>query len=160
MHVSVVTQAYSFIFGSHRRILWEITLGKWEEMARKLSMDGATTPRAYVSRIKAFTEVAGIYPITPSFNGRLCWPVVSPGCKEYLLVQQSRLSRCPRLAQLVLFTVLLGSGALTTTYTASQALLMLPNMYKIAGEQLPGASRQHVPLQLHALIWSGARKTN
>ena len=33
----------------------------------------------------------------------------------------------------------LGSGALTTTYTASQGLLlMLPNMYKIAGEQLPG----------------------
>ena len=71
----------------------------------KQSMDG-NTAAAHVAY--AYTEVAGIYPITPS----------SPMAGT---VHGS-----------------LAAGALTTTFTASQGLLlMIPNMYKIAGEQLP-----------------------
>ena len=45
----------------------------------------------------------------------------------------------------------LATGALTTTFTASQGLLlMIPNMYKIAGELNPTVFHNHCPAQLHA----------
>ena len=59
--------------------------------------------------------------------------------RKIFLVTKLKLLKC-NLKQVLqeLFTVLLAAGALTTTFTASQGLLlMIPNMYKIAGEQLP-----------------------
>ena len=88
----------------------------------------------------AFTEVAAIYPITPS-------SVMAEATDEW-----STQGRKNIFGQTVQVTELqseagaagtvhgsLAAGALTTTYTASQGLLlMIPNLYKIAGEQLPG----------------------
>ena len=104
---------------------------------KKLSMDG-NTAAAHVSY--AFTEVAGIYPITPS----------SPMAE--VTDQWSAEGRRNIFGQTVKVVEMqseggasgtvhgsLAAGALTTTYTASQGLLlMIPNMYKIAGELLPG----------------------
>ena len=104
---------------------------------KKISMDG-NNAAAHVSY--AFTEVAGIYPITPS----------SP-MAEYVdkWSAEGRLNLFGQTVKVVEMqseggasgTVhgSLAAGALTTTYTASQGLLlMIPNMYKIAGELLPG----------------------
>jgi pyruvate-ferredoxin/flavodoxin oxidoreductase len=109
-------------------------------MARELkkqTMDG-NTAAAYSSY--AFTEVAGIFPITPS----------SP-MADYTdqWAQQGKKNIFGQTVSVVEMeseggaagTVhgSLASGALTTTYTASQGLLlMIPNMYKISGELLPG----------------------
>lgn len=106
-------------------------------MARKkLSMDG-NQAAAHVSY--AFTEVAGIYPITPSS------PMAdyvdqwsAQGLKNIFgsTVKVSEMESEAGAAGTVHGS--LGAGALTTTYTASQGLLlMIPNMYKIAGELLP-----------------------
>ena len=106
-------------------------------MARtKMSMDG-NTAAAHVAY--AFTEVAGIYPITPS----------SP-MADYV-DQWSAEGRKNIFGNTVTVTEMqseagaagtvhgsLAAGAITTTFTASQGLLlMIPNMYKIAAEQLP-----------------------
>ena len=102
-----------------------------------LTMDG-NEAAAYTSY--AFTEVAGIYPITPSspmadFIDK--WSVQGRenifGSKVDVIEMQSEAGA----AGVVHGS--LATGALTTTYTASQGLLlMIPNMYKIAGELLPG----------------------
>ena len=102
-----------------------------------MTMDG-NTAAAYTSY--AFTEVAGIYPITPS----------SP-MADYTdqWAQQGRKNIFGQTVNVVEMqseggasAVVHGSlaaGVLTTTYTASQGLLlMIPNMYKISGELLPG----------------------
>ncbi|MBO4652898.1 MAG: pyruvate:ferredoxin (flavodoxin) oxidoreductase, partial [Lachnospiraceae bacterium] len=106
-------------------------------MARmKQSMDG-NTAAAHVAY--AFTEVAGIYPITPS----------SPMADS--IDQWSAEGRKNIFGNTVKVTEMqseagaagtvhgsLAAGAITTTFTASQGLLlMIPNMYKIAAEQLP-----------------------
>ncbi|HPW00659.1 MAG TPA: 2-oxoacid:acceptor oxidoreductase family protein, partial [Oscillospiraceae bacterium] len=106
-------------------------------MARlKKTMDG-NTAAAHVSY--AFTDVAAIYPITPSSimaelvdkwsaNGR----TNLFGNRVKVIEMQSEAGAAGTVHGS------LAAGALTTTFTASQGLLlMIPNMYKIAGEQLP-----------------------
>ncbi len=103
---------------------------------KKKTMDG-NNAAAYVSY--AFTEVAGIYPITPSS------PMAdyvdqwsAQGTKNIFgtTVKVEEMQSEAGAAGTVHGS--LNAGALTTTYTASQGLLlMIPNMYKIAGELLP-----------------------
>ena len=106
-------------------------------MARqKKTMDG-NTAAAYVSY--AFTDVAAIYPITPSSNmAEVTDEWAAKGKKNIF-------GRTVKIAEMQSEGGAAGAvhgsltaGALTTTYTASQGLLlMIPNMYKIAGELLP-----------------------
>ena len=106
-------------------------------MARaKQSMDG-NTAAAHVAY--AFTEVAGIYPITPSS------PMADVVDQWSAAGQKNIFGNTVKVVEMqseagAAGTVhgSLAAGALTTTFTASQGLLlMIPNMYKIAGEQLP-----------------------
>jgi len=106
-------------------------------MARKFkSMDG-NNAAAYVSY--AFTEVAGIFPITPSSPmADLVDQWSAAGQKNIFgtTVKVCEMQSEAGAAGTVHGS--LGAGAMTTTYTASQGLLlMIPNMYKIAGELLP-----------------------
>ncbi|PKM63289.1 MAG: pyruvate:ferredoxin (flavodoxin) oxidoreductase [Firmicutes bacterium HGW-Firmicutes-21] len=104
---------------------------------KKISMDG-NTAAAHVSY--AFTEVAGIYPITPSSNMAEVTDKWSADGRKNIFGQEVRVVEMQSEAGAA-GTVhgSLAAGALTTTYTASQGLLlMIPNMYKIAGELLPG----------------------
>jgi len=121
-------------------------------MSKKIEIMDGNTAAAYISY--AFTEVAGIFPITPS----------SP-MAEYVdeWAAKGRKNIFGQTVEIVEMqsesgaagTVhgSLAAGALTTTYTASQGLLlMIPNMYKIAGELQPGVF--HVSarsLSVHAL---------
>ena len=110
---------------------------------KKLSMDG-NTAAAHVSY--AFTEVAAIYPITPSSPMAEVTDTWSATDKN-ILGQPARNIFGERVNMVEMQSEAgaagavhgsLASGALTTTYTASQGLLlMIPNMYKIAGELLP-----------------------
>ncbi len=107
-------------------------------MARKMKTMDGNHAAAHVSY--AYTDVAAIYPITPS-------SVMAEATDEW-----STQGRTNIFGQTVQVTEMqseagaagtvhgsLAAGALTTTYTASQGLLlMIPNLYKIAGEQLPG----------------------
>ncbi len=110
---------------------------------KKVSMDGNTSA-AHVSY--AFTEVAAIYPITPSSPMAEVTDTWSASNKNIfgepaknifgenvkVVEMQSEAGAAGAVHGS------LASGALTTTYTASQGLLlMIPNMYKIAGELLP-----------------------
>ena len=110
---------------------------------RKVSMDG-NTAAAHVSY--AFTEVAAIYPITPSSNMAEVTDTWSASNKNIfgepaknvfgtnvkVVEMQSEAGAAGAVHGS------LAAGAFTTTYTASQGLLlMIPNMYKIAGELLP-----------------------
>ena len=107
-------------------------------MARKhLTMDG-NTAAAHVSY--AFTEVAGIYPITPSSPMADYVDQWAAQGRKNIFGQTVKVIEMESEAG-ASGTVhgSLAAGALTTTYTASQGLLlMIPNMYKIAGELLPG----------------------
>ena len=107
-------------------------------MARKFkSMDG-NEAAAWVSY--AFTEVAGIYPITPSSpmaDHVDQW--AAKGLKNVFGTPVKVVEMESEAGAAGTVHGSLGAGALTTTYTASQGLLlMIPNMYKIAGEGLPG----------------------
>ena len=106
-------------------------------MATKMTVDGNTA----VSHVAyAFSDVAAIYPITPSSpmaesadewaaNGR----INLFGQKVQVTEMQSEAGAAGAVHGS------LAAGALTSTFTASQGLLlMIPNLYKIAGEQLPG----------------------
>ncbi|MDD3141798.1 MAG: pyruvate:ferredoxin (flavodoxin) oxidoreductase [Lachnospiraceae bacterium] len=107
-------------------------------MARKMKTMDGNHAAAHASY--AYTDVAAIYPITPS-------SVMAEATDEW-----STQGRTNIFGQTVQVTEMqseagaagtvhgsLSAGALTTTYTASQGLLlMIPNLYKIAGEQLPG----------------------
>ncbi|MBQ8880265.1 MAG: 2-oxoacid:acceptor oxidoreductase family protein, partial [Clostridia bacterium] len=110
---------------------------------RKVSMDG-NTAAAHVSY--AFTEVAAIYPITPSspmaevtdswsasnknIFGEPAKNIFGENVKVVEMQSEAGAAGAVHGS--------LAAGALTTTYTASQGLLlMIPNMYKIAGELLP-----------------------
>ncbi len=110
---------------------------------KKISMDGNTSA-AHVSY--AFTEVAAIYPITPSSPMAEVTDTWSASNKNIfgepaknifgqnvnVVEMQSEAGAAGAVHGS------LGAGAFTTTYTASQGLLlMIPNMYKIAGELLP-----------------------
>ena len=106
-------------------------------MARKFkSMDG-NNAAAYVSY--AFTEVAGIYPITPS--SPMADYVDQWAANGQKNIFGTTVKVCEMQSEAGASGTVHGSlatGALTTTYTASQGLLlMIPNMYKIAGELLP-----------------------
>ena len=107
-------------------------------MARKMKTMDGNHAAAHASY--AYTDVAAIYPITPS-------SVMAEATDEW--ATQGRKNIFGREVQVTEMqseagaagTVhgSLAAGALTTTYTASQGLLlMIPNLYKVAGEQLPG----------------------
>ena len=106
-------------------------------MARKMQTMDGNNAAAHVSY--AFTEVAGIYPITPSS------PMADYVDQWSAKGQKNIFGTTVKVAEMqseagASGTVhgSLAAGALTTTYTASQGLLlMIPNMYKIAGELLP-----------------------
>ena len=107
-------------------------------MARKFKTMDGNTAAAHVSY--AFTEVAGIYPITPSSpmaDNVDQWAAAGRknifGQTVKVIEMQSEAGAAGTVHGS------LAAGALTTTYTASQGLLlMIPNMYKISGELLPG----------------------
>ena len=105
-------------------------------MAKNITIDG-NTAAAHVAY--AFSDVASIYPITPSSPmAEMCDEWGAYGRKN-LFGQKMRIAEMQSEAGAA--GALHGSlvaGALTTTFTASQGLLlMVPNMYKIAGELLP-----------------------
>jgi len=107
-------------------------------MARIMrTMDG-NEAAAYVSY--AFTEVAAIYPITPSSPMAELVDAWSSQGKKNIFNQEVKVIEMQSEAGAAgAVHGSLQGGALTTTYTASQGLLlMIPNMYKIAGELLPG----------------------
>ena len=106
-------------------------------MARKFKTMDGNNAAAHVSY--AFTDVAAIYPITPS-------SVMAEETDKWAAAGQENLFGRPvKVAEMQSEAGAAGAvhgslaaGALTTTYTASQGLLlMIPNMYKIAGELLP-----------------------
>ena len=107
-------------------------------MARKMKTMDGNTAAAHVSY--AFTEVATIYPITPSS------PMADYTDQWATQGRKNIFGNTVKLVELEseggasgAFHGSLAAGALTTTYTASQGLLlMIPNMYKVAGELLPG----------------------
>ena len=103
---------------------------------KKQSMDG-NTAAAHVSY--AFTEVAAIYPITPSsVMAELTDSWSANGLKNIMGENVKVMEMQSEAGAAGTVHGSLAAGALTTTYTASQGLLlMIPNMYKIAGELLP-----------------------
>ena len=112
-------------------------------MARKFKTMDGNTAAAHVSY--AFTEVAGIYPITPSSpmaDNVDQWSAAGRknifGNTVKVVEMQSEAGAAGTVHGS------LAAGALTTTYTASQGLLlMIPNMYKIAGELLSPMDHQN-----------------
>lgn len=118
-------------------------------------MDG-NTAAAHVSY--AFTEVAAIYPITPSSTMAEVVDEWAAYGRKNIFGQEVKVVEMQSEAGAAgAVHGSLAAGALTTTYTASQGLLlMIPNMYKIAGELLPGVF--HVSartLAAHALCIFG-----
>ncbi|MBQ9857831.1 MAG: pyruvate:ferredoxin (flavodoxin) oxidoreductase, partial [Oscillospiraceae bacterium] len=106
-------------------------------MARSYKTMDGNNAAAHVSY--AFTEVAGIYPITPSSPMADYVDQWSAAGRKNIFGTQVKVVEMQSEAGAA-GTVhgSLGAGALTTTYTASQGLLlMIPNMYKIAAELLP-----------------------
>ena len=101
------------------------------------TMDG-NTAAAYVAY--AFTDVAAIYPITPSSNMAELVDEWAASGKKNIFGQTVTVTEMQSEAGAAgAVHGSLSAGALTTTFTASQGLLlMIPNMYKIAGELLPG----------------------
>lgn len=101
------------------------------------TMDG-NTAASYISY--AFTDVAAIYPITPSSDMAEHVDEWSASGKKNIFGQEVLVKEMQSEAGAAgAVHGSLQAGALTTTYTASQGLLlMIPNMYKIAGELLPG----------------------
>lgn len=106
-------------------------------MSKKVTVDGnhAAAYAAY-----AFTDIAAIYPITPSSPMAELTDEWSSQGKTNLFGQQVAVSELQSEAGAAgAMHGSLEAGALTTTFTASQGLLlMIPNLYKMAGELLPG----------------------
>ena len=107
-------------------------------MSKKMKTMDGNKAASYVSY--AFTEVAAIFPITPSSN-------MAENVDEWAAAGEKNIFGQPvKVVEMQSEAGAAGAvhgslaaGALTTTYTASQGLLlMIPNMYKIAGEFLPG----------------------
>lgn len=105
-------------------------------MARMVSIDG-NTAASHVAY--AFSEVAAIYPITPSsVMGELADSWAARGRLNIFGKPLNIIEMQSEAGAAGTVHGSLVAGALTTTYTASQGLLlMIPNMYKIAGEMLP-----------------------
>ena len=105
-------------------------------MAKKMTVDGNTA----VSHVAyAFSDVAAIYPITPSSPMAEVADDWAAHDRKNLFGQQVRIAEMQSEAGAAgAVHGSLKAGALTTTFTASQGLLlMIPNMYKISGELLP-----------------------
>ena len=106
-------------------------------MAKTVTIDG-NTAAAHVAY--AFSDVAAIYPITPSSPMAEVADEWGAQGRKNLFGQKVRIAEMQSeggAAGAVHGS--LAAGALTTTFTASQGLLlMIPNMYKISGEMLPG----------------------
>jgi pyruvate-ferredoxin/flavodoxin oxidoreductase len=107
-------------------------------MARKMKTMDGNNAAAWASY--AFTDVAAIYPITPSSVMAEVTDEWAVGKKENIFGQPVKVVEMQSEAGAAgAVHGSLAAGALTTTYTASQGLLlMIPNMYKMAGELLPG----------------------
>ncbi|MEG0615002.1 MAG: pyruvate:ferredoxin (flavodoxin) oxidoreductase, partial [Oscillospiraceae bacterium] len=104
-------------------------------MARKMKTMDGNNAAAWASY--PFTDVAAIYPITPSSVMAEVTDVWSSKGQKNLFGQPVQVTEMQSGASGTVHGSL-SAGALTTTYTASQGLLlMIPNMYKIAGELLP-----------------------
>lgn len=107
-------------------------------MARKMKTMDGNTAAAHVSY--AYTDVAAIYPITPSSTMAEVadkWATAGRNNIFGYPVKIAEMQSEGGAAGAVHGSLL--AGALTTTFTASQGLLlMIPNMYKMAGEKLPG----------------------
>ncbi|WOF40784.1 pyruvate:ferredoxin (flavodoxin) oxidoreductase [Lactococcus lactis] len=105
-------------------------------MSYKKTMDG-NTATAYIAY--AFSEVAGIYPITPSSTmAELVDEWETQGRKNIFGESVKVIEMQSEAGVAGFIHGSLKTGALTTTFTSSQGLLlMIPNMYKIAGELLP-----------------------
>ena len=105
-------------------------------MSKKMTIDG-NTAAAHVAY--AFSEVAAIYPITPSSPMAENADEWSAQGRKNMFGQQLRMAEMQSEAGAAgAVHGALCAGALTTTFTASQGLLlMIPNMYKIAGELMP-----------------------
>lgn len=103
----------------------------------KKTMDG-NTAAAHVAY--AFSEVSAIYPITPSsVMAEVIDKWASEGRKNLFGEKVRVVEMQSEGGAAGAVHGSLNAGALTSTYTASQGLLlMIPNMYKIAGERLPG----------------------
>lgn len=106
-------------------------------MARKMKTMDGNNAAAHVSY--AFTEVAAIYPITPSSVMADETDKYSANGRKNLFGREVKVTEMQSEAGAAgAVHGSLAAGALTTTYTASQGLLlMIPNMYKMAGELLP-----------------------
>ena len=107
-------------------------------MSKKMKTMDGNQAAAYISY--AFTDVAAIYPITPSS------PMAEHVDEDAAKGRTNLFGQKVRVIELQSEAGAAGAvhgslqaGALTTTYTASQGfLLMIPNLYKVAGELLPG----------------------
>ena len=106
-------------------------------MARKMKTMDGNNAASHVSY--AYTDVAAIYPITPSSVMAEVADTWATEGRKNIFGQEVRIVEMQSEAGAAgAVHGSLAAGALTTTYTASQGLLlMIPNMYKIAGEQLP-----------------------
>lgn len=127
------------------------------KIIKTMDGNGAASYASY-----AFTEVAAIYPITPSTVMAENVDEWSAQGKKNIFGQTVKVVEMQSEAGAAgAVHGSLASGALTSTYTASQGLLlMIPNMYKIAGEQLPAVF--HVSarsIAAHALSILGIIKT-
>ena len=107
-------------------------------MARKMKTMDGNHAAAHVSY--AYTEVAAIYPITPSsVMAEAVDEWATDGRKNIFGQEVQVIEMQSEAGAAGAVHGSLAAGALTTTFTASQGLLlMIPNLYKIAGEQLPG----------------------
>ncbi|WP_196591783.1 pyruvate:ferredoxin (flavodoxin) oxidoreductase [Pectinatus frisingensis] len=107
-------------------------------MNKKMKTMDGNTAAAYISY--AFTDVAAIYPITPSSPmAEAVDAMAAKGAKNLFGQKVNVIEMQSEAGAAGTVHGSLQAGALTTTYTASQGLLlMIPNMYKIAGELLPG----------------------
>ena len=131
-------------------------------MARKMKTMDGNQAAAHASY--AFTEVAAIYPITPSsVMPEHVDEWATEGRKNLLgeTVQVTEMQSEAGAAGAVHGS--LAAGALTTTFTASQGLLlMIPDIYKVAGEQLPGEPGAVEPrrVQFQRIEFANRKKPN
>ncbi|MGD8369108.1 MAG: pyruvate:ferredoxin (flavodoxin) oxidoreductase, partial [Desulfobacterales bacterium] len=107
-------------------------------MAKKMKTIDGNTAAAHVAY--AMSDAAAIYPITPSSPmGELCDEWAANGLKNIFGQTMTVRQLQSEAGAAAAVHGSLAAGALTSTFTASQGLLlMIPNMYKIAGELLPG----------------------
>jgi len=107
-------------------------------MARKMKTMDGNHAAAHASY--AFTDVAAIYPITPSSPMAEATDEWATDGRTNIFGREVQITEMQSEAGAAgAVHGSLAAGALTTTYTASQGLLlMIPNLYKVAGEQLPG----------------------